>query len=375
MRAIEELVKAIDRRNFELEKIKKEVISDFAYFMPIIRLISSEISSELMPIKNFEDFLELDNIADIDSKIAAKENEISTPISGLLSEGIAAQKEKLNADNISAAVLEMIHLAVVQHRYNSRNSLLCSEYQDLQSEIIFLEQKKETAKANLDKHGTMIINPYQETINEFLKRFGASFSITNSKQEHGRDVPTASYQILINEHPVDLGSDSTPIGQPCFRTALSAGDRSTLALAFFLAQLHHNPKKKDCVVVFDDPVSSLDHSRRERTAEFLAEYGEESAQLLVFSHDPNFLHLVRSKLPNNSGPHFLQLSRASNNTTVIEKWDIETGDSEQIFQRSRHSKIVSGERCHGAGANRYCRQNSPCIGGLSSLSIAKPICA
>ena len=222
----------------------------------------------------------------------------------------------------------------------------------------------------------MIINPYQETINEFLERFGASFSITNSKQEHDSGAPTASYQILINEHPVDLGSDSTPIGQPCFRTALSAGDRSTLALAFFLAQLHHNPKKKDCVVVFDDPISSLDHSRRERTAEFLAEYGEESVQLLVFSHDPNFLHLVRSKLPDDADPHFLQLSRASNNTTVIEKWDIETAIQSRYFKDHAILKSYLENGAMGRELTDIARGKiRPCIGGLSSLSIAKPICA
>ena len=328
MREIEELAKKIDRRTCELEKIEKEIEGDFADLIPFIGLIPSE----LLPVKNFKDFLELRDIVDIDRKIAAKKNEITSPISKLLLEGIGKQEEKFNIDNFPTTVLEMFHLQMVRHRYNSRNGKLCSEYQDLQSQRIFLEQKKETAKANLDKHGTMIMNPYQETINEFLKRFGASFSITNSKQEHGGDAPTASYQILISEHPVDLGNDSTPIGQPCFRTALSAGDRSTLALAFFLAQLDHNPKKKDCVVVFDDPVSSLDHSRREHTAEFLAEYGEESAQLIVFSHDPNFLHLVRSKLPNNPGPHFLQLSRAPNNMTVIKKWDIEKAIQSGYFR-------------------------------------------
>jgi hypothetical protein len=40
-----------------------------------------------------------------------------------------------------------------------------------------------------------------------------------------------------------LGDGTTPLGQPCFRTTLSAGDKSTLALAFFLAQLNDYSKK------------------------------------------------------------------------------------------------------------------------------------
>ena len=315
MRTIEELTEAISMKNFELEKIEESVDLDFIDFIPVKGLI---------PVVSFKDFLELDNIVDIDSKIAAKENEIATPISMFFSGKIAEQEEKPKAADFLTTMQEIFHLRVVKHRYNSRNSQLCLNYKNLLSEKIALEQEKAITKANLDQHGTMTINPYEETINKFLEGFGANFSITNSKQEHGGDVPTASYQILINEHPVDLGSDSTPIGQPCFRTALSAGDRSTLALAFFLAQLHHNPKKKDCVVVFDDPVSSLDDYRQEHTAELLKKCGEESAQLLVFSHDVRFLNLVCSKLPSDADPHFLQLSRAPNNTTVIEKWDINT---------------------------------------------------
>ena len=245
---------------------------------------------------------------------------------------IKNRKEKVKTMNNITILQEIVDLRLVKLRYTSLVNQLCSNYKDVLSEKNTLEEKKEAAKADLSEHRAMIINSYQETINKFLKGFGADFSITNSKQEHGRNVPTASYQILINEHPVDLGSDSSSIGKPCFRTALSAGDRSTLAFAFFLAQLDHNPKKKDCVVVFDDPVSSLDDYRQEHTAELLKKCGEESAQLLVFSHDARFLNLVYSKLPSDADPHFLQLSRASNNTTLIEKWNIEKEIQSSYFK-------------------------------------------
>ena len=240
---------------------------------------------------------------------------------------IKVQKEQTKTINSAATEAEIARLELIKLRYTSKVNQLCLKLKKLQFKKSSLDEKKEAAKETLDKHGVTEISTYQKAINKYLKEFDASFSITNTKKGYGKNAPSVSYQIQLNghshEHSVDIGSGSTPLGKPCFRTALSAGDRSTLALAFFLAQLHHNPKKKDCVVVFDDPVSSLDHSRRERTAEFLAECGEESAQLLVLSHDPHFLHLVRSKLPPKADPHFLQLSRAPDNTTVIEEWDIE----------------------------------------------------
>ncbi len=156
-------------------------------------------------------------------------------------------------------------------------------------------------------------------------------------------------QILINKHAIDLGDGSTPSGQPCFRTTLSAGDKSTLALAFFIAQLDHDPKKADRVVVFDDPFNSQDRSRRERTAELLKKYGRECAQLLLFSHDPHFLNLVHSKLPK-AERHSLQLSRAPDNATTIQEWEVEKETQDGYFKVSvrpdrsaahRESAIVS----------------------------------
>ncbi len=245
---------------------------------------------------------------------------------------IRNQKEKIKEVDIITTTQEMFHLQLVKHRYNTRNSQLCSKYKNLQSEKDVLEQEKEAAKANLNEHGVTTINPYQDTINEYLEKFGVNFSITNSKQENGGDASAASYQILINEHPIDLGNDHSSIGKPCFRTALSAGDRSTLALAFFLTQLHHNPRKKNCVVIFDDPVGSFDYFRRERTAELLKKCGEESAQVLVFSHDPYFLQRVYLKLPPNADLCFLQLCCAQNNTTEIKEWDIEREVQSNYFK-------------------------------------------
>ena len=112
---------------------------------------------------------------------------------------------------------------------------------------------------------------------------------------------------------------------------MSAGDKSTLALAFFLAQLDHDQNKANRIVVFDDPFNSQDRSRRERTAELLRKYGSECAQLLLLSHDPFFLGLVFSKLPK-AERHCLQLSRAPDNTTTIEEWDVEKETQDGYFR-------------------------------------------
>ncbi|MBQ9128745.1 MAG: hypothetical protein IJY15_13425, partial [Thermoguttaceae bacterium] len=54
-----------------------------------------------------------------------------------------------------------------------------------------------------------------------------------------------------------------------FKYVLSAGDRRTLALAYFFASLE-NMNLEKAIVVFDDPFASLDEHRMSATAEHIA---------------------------------------------------------------------------------------------------------
>ena len=241
---------------------------------------------------------------------------------------IEKQRKKAKLTNSISIEKRMTDLELIKLRYDSKIVPLCSKYKTLLSTKAGLSKKLEIAKANLNSHGSKIIGSYEKTINKLLNEFGASFSITKSEKTYVGDTPSSAYKILINKKTVPLGNDKTPLGKPCFRTTLSAGDKSTLALAFFLAQLDHNPKKKDCIVVFDDPVSSLDRGRREYTAELLMKCGKESAQLLLFSHDPFFLNCVYSKLPKDDW-RSLQLSCVPGSTTAIETSTIEEWDPKE----------------------------------------------
>jgi ABC-type dipeptide/oligopeptide/nickel transport system ATPase subunit len=67
----------------------------------------------------------------------------------------------------------------------------------------------------------------------------------------------------------------------------SEGERRCVALAAFLSEL--SQASHQSALVFDDPVSSLDHSYRERIAERLATESK-SRQVIVFTHEEVFLN-------------------------------------------------------------------------------------
>ena len=76
-------------------------------------------------------------------------------------------------------------------------------------------------------------------------------------------------------------------GTPVIRSVLSEGEARCIALAGFFAELA--TEESGAAIVFDDPVSSLDHTWRRLVAKRLAEASAER-QVVIFTHDLVFLH-------------------------------------------------------------------------------------
>ena len=70
---------------------------------------------------------------------------------------------------------------------------------------------------------------------------------------------------------------------------LSEGEQRAIAIGSFLAEV--NISGNLGAVVFDDPVSSLDHKRRERVAKRFAQEGTKR-QVIIFTHDLYFMSLL-----------------------------------------------------------------------------------
>lgn len=84
-------------------------------------------------------------------------------------------------------------------------------------------------------------------------------------------------------------------------TVLSEGEQTCVAIAAFLAELATSSHKS--ALVFDDPVSSLDHDWRHKVADRLVEEAK-SRQVIVFTHDLVFLNDIEDSA-NGKGVDFL----------------------------------------------------------------------
>jgi len=82
---------------------------------------------------------------------------------------------------------------------------------------------------------------------------------------------------------------------------LSEGEQKAIALADFIAEL--SIKKESTPVIFDDPVTSFDHTRRRTIANRLFELSQER-QVIIFTHDILFLFFLTQCCEDDSSCYF-----------------------------------------------------------------------
>jgi hypothetical protein len=84
---------------------------------------------------------------------------------------------------------------------------------------------------------------------------------------------------------------------------LSEGEQRAIAIGAFLAELHIAKHKGG--IVFDDPVSSLDHHWRRNVARRLVREAKER-QVIVLTHDTTFLGELRDEIEYQSIPYLIR---------------------------------------------------------------------
>lgn len=246
---------------------------------------------------------------------------------------IAEQKAKAATADPTKIAAELQQLKLVQTRHSPAVAQSVVDYNQATQTKTALEKQKEAAKQQLDTYSDTILASYEDRINKLLGMFGAGFRIGNTKRSYVGGKTSSTYHLLINNTPVELGDNSTPREKASFRNTLSAGDKSTLALVFFIAQIERDPNLSQKILVFDDPFTSQDRSRRVCTRQFICDLAKKSLQTLVLSHDPHFLRDLWGSA-HGTIPKSLQLSRMGDGTNISE-WDIENetrGDYEKTHR-------------------------------------------
>jgi wobble nucleotide-excising tRNase len=151
------------------------------------------------------------------------------------------------------------------------------------------EREKTDANKALREQSEQVLREYGESINAFLGKFCTDFRITGAGVSFRGGQPAGELGLeILGTRVSATPEDAATPGKPSLANTLSSGDRSTLALAFFLAVAEKDERLGDAVVVFDDPFHSQDRSRRRRTIESIGTVASRCGQCFVLSHDLDF---------------------------------------------------------------------------------------
>lgn len=165
-------------------------------------------------------------------------------------------RERAGVDEIPVLTGDLSAFYARKQRFDPKIAALCDTYLKEKAAKKETETKRNKARDDLDKYRQTIFPAYETAINDYLRRFNAGFRIGQFASINTRAGSSASYYVVINQQNVALSADQGP----SFRTTLSAGDRNTLALAFFFASLDQDSDLARKIVVIDDPMTSLDES-------------------------------------------------------------------------------------------------------------------
>lgn len=249
---------------------------------------------------------------------------------------ITAVKERAADASPSDLERDLERLRSVRERHTARISRLCDDYLREKAAKAATEADRDSIKRELDEYRTTAFPNHETSINAYLAKFNAGFRVGQFKASDNRGGPTCTYNVVINNTPIAISSGGSAAA-PSFRTALSSGDRNTLALAFFFSMLDQDPGLANKIVVIDDPISSLDEHRALTTVQQVRALGEGVAQVVVLSHSRTFLCKVWES-SDPSARTALQVIRDGDGST-LSPWDV-AADSETEHDR-RHRLLTS----------------------------------
>jgi wobble nucleotide-excising tRNase len=239
--------------------------------------------------------------------------------------------DKLPKSDVDTLRLALAKEREIEKRFKPEWKKWATDHPAAEKDADDLLVKKNAKQKDLETYTKTIFDTYQKRINDLLVTLGADFTITDLKGKTdaraNESYSDFGFLILNKKVPLKVHKDD----EPCFKNTLSEGDKSTLAFAFFISSLEKTPDLDKQVVILDDPLSSLDETRREATARILLELSPKLNQLCVFTHKKDFLRMVFDKIPDNN---VLQVRSDKTNGSWLEPFDVEED------RKSEHAKMV-----------------------------------
>ena len=226
---------------------------------------------------------------------------IATEMAGyneaLSATNVAIEQRKTDAESVDLKSLTS-KLAEIEVAKNRHRQEVIDAYDELAKTAeaqAAARRIKGTANDSLRALSSELLAKFSDRINELLGLFSFEFRIVSDGVDFRGGQPSGQLALdILGTRISSSPSDAADPARLSLANTLSGGDRSALALAFFLAVVEEDSNLSDSIVVFDDPFHSQDRSRQQRTIEQIHRIGAQTKQCFVFSHDLDFARAVES---------------------------------------------------------------------------------
>lgn len=160
------------------------------------------------------------------------------------------------------------------------------EQKALQDVFATLKTEYETALKEYEDHcSTKAFLNLLSKIQDYFKNFNFSFKLELKTDPTGNKIEFPfAFRVLDFE-----GNERD------FKEGLSEGEIQVLSLCFFFAFLDIQKDKNQKILVFDDPITSLDNSNLSCLVDLIAEEQKNFSQTFVFSHHRTFFKFLRKR--------------------------------------------------------------------------------
>jgi len=280
----------------------------------------------------------LQNVVDFEGKVEvlnARIKDFNHRISSY--NALITSLKQANSVNINTLKSELKKLIAIAKRAEPNVQILCNDLQDKKNLLNIEIDKKDTKQGQLNTHSTTIFTNYGNRINGYLQSFAPYLEIRNlgSSYVTSSKQPIVKFGLYVDGNEIKLNNEESNLS---FKYTFSEGDKSALALSFFLAKLEIDGNMQDKVIIFDDPISSFDFNRKSTTINKLSSIGQRAKQLFVFTHNINFASefwKTVSQLSLNK-----QCSRIEyiQNTSCLAEYDIENETLAGILKDTQEIK-------------------------------------
>jgi wobble nucleotide-excising tRNase len=233
---------------------------------------------------------------------------------------------------VAQAQAEVLRLKRIKSRFDATIVSLIANLSAEKTRLRVLETAYTGLVAQQHAAASTFFNRYKDRINHYLNTvFKTPFLIDRVAHVPPQGRATQSkidYKLTIDG--VDISFD--PAQPNCAKDCLSEGDKSTIALAFFLSKLDIDGTTTNKIVVFDDPLSSFDRNRRLYTVQIIRDLLPNVKQLIILSHNETFLHQV-SKVTSAANKSCLRISENfTTHAAFIEPLSLETLVENEYFK-------------------------------------------